>query len=87
MNRTVNSNQQITLTQNVVPRLQFTTGKYYLDFYSIQELCRKKKIARTTLFRYLKGLPNLDQHVIKYRNRSYFDETFILVHLKNLIFS
>lgn len=86
MDQTFNSTGRISLRQNTVPRLENTDGKYYLDFNSVRELCGGERIAKTTLFCYLKQLPNVEENMIRYRNRAYYDETFILVQLKNLIF-
>jgi len=86
MDQSFNSTGIISLAVNVVPRLVFTDGKAYLDFYSIRKLCGGEAVAKTTLFCLLKELPNVDENMIRYRNRSYFEETYILIHLKNLIF-
>jgi hypothetical protein len=87
MNQTFNSTGRISLANNVVPRLLYTNGKSYLDFYSIKQICGGEAIAKTTLFCLLKELPNLEENMITYRNRSYYEETFILISLRNLIFS
>lgn len=86
MDQTFNSTGKIFLAEHVVPRLLFTDGKAYLDFYSIRQICGGEAVAKTTLFCLIKELPNLEQNMIKYRNRSYYEETFILIQLKNLIF-
>jgi hypothetical protein len=86
MDQTFNCTGRISLANNVVPRLLYTNGKSYLDFYSIKQICGGEAIAKTTLFCLLKELPNLEENMIKYRNRAYYEETFILVSLKNLIF-
>jgi hypothetical protein len=87
MDQTFNSTGRISLANNVVPRLLYTNGKSYLDFYSIKQICGGEAIAKTTLFCLLKELPNLEENMITYRNRSYYEETFILISLRNLIFS
>jgi hypothetical protein len=61
-------------------------GKYYLDFNSVRELCGGERIAKTTLFCLVKQLPNVEENMMRYRNRAYFEETYILVQLKHLIF-
>ena len=86
MNQSFNSTNRIYLAENIVPRLIFTDGESYLDFNSIRHLCGGENIAKTTLFCIIKELPNVEENMIKYRNRSYYEETFILIHLKNLIF-
>ena len=86
MDQSFSSTGRISLAYDVVPRLLYTDGKTYLDFHSIKQICGGEAIAKTTLFCLLKELPNLEENMIKYRNRSYFEETYILVHLKNLIF-
>ena len=86
MNETISSTSRIYLAEHLVPRLIFTDGKSYLDFNSIRQLCGGDNIAKTTLFCMIKALPNVDGNTIKYRNRSYFDETFILIQMKDLIF-
>lgn len=86
MDQTFNSTGRISLANNVVPKLLFTDGKTYLDFYSVRQLCGGEAIAKTTLFCLLKELPNVEENMIRYRNRAYYEETFILVSLKNLIF-
>ena len=86
MNQSFNATGKISLAEHVVPRLLFTDGKAYLDFYSIRQICGGEAVAKTTLFCLLKELPNVDENMIRYRNRSYFEETYILIHLKNLIF-
>jgi hypothetical protein len=86
MTQTISSTGKISLRQNTVPRLEFLDGKHYLDFNSIRVLCGGEKIAKTTLFCYLKQLPNVEENTIRYRNRAYYSETFILVSLRNLIF-
>ena len=85
MNQTFSSTGRISLRQNTVPRLEFLDGKHYLDFNSIRELCGGERIAKTTLFCYLKQLPNVAENMIRYRNRAYYEETYILVQMKNLI--
>jgi len=87
MNQTISSTGRISLRQNAVPRLENIDGKYYLDFNSIRELCGGERIAKTTLFCYLKQLPNVQESMIRLRNRAYYEETFILVQLKDLIFN
>jgi hypothetical protein len=87
MSESFNSNNRIYLAENVVPRLIFTDGKSYLDFNSIRQLCGGDNIAKTTLFCLIKDLPNVDENMIRYRNRSYFEETFVLIQLKHLIFN
>jgi hypothetical protein len=87
MSEIFNTTGRITLAEHLIPKLLYTDGKVYLDFYSIRQLCGGEAIAKTTLFYYIKELPDLDQHMIKYRNRSYYQETFILIQLKNLIFN
>jgi hypothetical protein len=87
MNQTISSAGRISLRQNTVPRLEFVDGKYYLDFNSVREICGGDRIARTTLFCLLKQLPNVEENMIRYRNRAYYEETFILVSLRNLIFN
>lgn len=84
MNQSINSTGRISLSANSVPKMIYTDGKSYLDFYSIRQLCGEQ-MAKTTLFYLLNSLPNLDDNKIKYRNRSYYDETFIIIHLKQLI--
>jgi hypothetical protein len=86
MNQTINSTGRISLRQNAVPRLEFMDGKYYLDFNSVRELCGGERIAKTTLFCLVKQLPNVEENMMRYRNRAYFEETYILVQLKHLIF-
>jgi hypothetical protein len=86
MNETFNSTGKICISQNAVPRLLFTDGKTYLDFFSIKQICGGENIAKTTLFCILKELPGIEENMIRYRNRSYYEETFILVQLKYLIF-
>lgn len=86
MNQSFNATGKISLAEHVVPRLLFTDGKSYLDFHSIKHICGGEGIPKTTLFCLLKELPNVEENMIKYRNRSYFEETFILINLKNLIF-
>lgn len=85
MNQSFNSTGRISLSANSVPKMIYTDGKSYLDFYSIRQLCGGERIAKTTLFCMLNSLPNLDENKIKYRNRAYYDETFIIIHLKHLI--
>jgi hypothetical protein len=87
MTQTISSTGQIKLKQYSVPRLEFVDGKHYLDFNSIRVLCGGEKIAKTTLFCYLKQLPNVEENTIRYKNRAYYSETFILVTLRNLIFN
>jgi hypothetical protein len=87
MNQTISSTGEIKLRQFSVPRLEFIDGKHYLDFNSVWELCGREKIAKTTLFCLLKKLPNVDENMIRYRNRAYFEEKFTLVSLRNLIFN
>lgn len=87
MDQTFNSTGRISLRQNTVPRLEYTDGKYYLDFNSIRELCGGERIAKTTLFCHLKQLPNLENHMIKLRNKAYYEQTFVLVQMRNFIFS
>ena len=87
MNQTISSEGRISLRQNAVPRLEFVDGKHYLDFNSVRELCGGDSIAKTTLFYQIKELPNIDENMIKYRNRSYYEETYILIHLRDLIFN
>jgi hypothetical protein len=87
MDQTFNSTGRISLANNVVPKLLFTDGKTYLDFYSVRQLCGGEAIAKTTLFCLLKELPNVEENMIRYRNRVYYEETFILVSLRNLIFN
>jgi hypothetical protein len=86
MDQSFNTTGRISLAEHVVPRLLFTDGKSYLDFYSIRQICGGQAVAKTTLFCLLKELPNVEQNMIKYRNRSYYEESFILIQLKNLIF-
>lgn len=86
MSGTFNTTGRISLANDVVPRLLYTDGKSYLDFHSIKQICGGESIPKTTLFCLLKELPNVEENMIKYRNRSYFEETFILINLKNLIF-
>lgn len=86
MDQSFNTTGRISLAIDVVPRLLYTNGKAYLDFYSIRQICGGEAVAKTTLFCLLKELPNVEENMIKYRNRSYYEETFILIQLKNLIF-
>jgi len=86
MDQSFNTTGRISLAEHVVPRLLFTDGKSYLDFYSIKQICGGEAVAKTTLFCLLKDLPNVEQNMIKYRNRSYYEESFVLIQLKNLIF-
>lgn len=86
MDQPFHSSGRISLANDVVPRLLYTNGKSYLDFHSIKLICGGESIPKTTLFCLLKELPNVEENMIKYRNRSYYEETFILVHLRNLIF-
>ena len=86
MNQTISSNGQLALKQHSVPRLEFVDGKHYLDFHSVKEICGGEKIAKTTLFCHLKQLPNIKENMIRYRNRAYYEETFVLIQLKTLIF-
>lgn len=87
MNQPFNSNSRIYLANNIVPRLLYTDGKSYLDFHSIKQICGGDNIAKTTLFYTIKDLPNVEDNMIKYRNRSYYEETFVLIHLKHIIFN
>ncbi len=87
MDQSFNSTGKISLAIDVVPRLLYTNGKTYLDFYSIRKICGGEAIAKTTLFCLLKELPNLQVHSIKYRNRTYIEEHFVLIQLKHLIFN
>jgi hypothetical protein len=86
MDQIFNSTGRISLADNIVPRLLYTDGKTYLDFYSVRQLCGGEAIAKTTLFCLLKELPNVEENMLRYRNRAYYEETFILVSLRNLIF-
>ena len=86
MDQSFNKTGRISLAEHVVPRLLYTDRKAYLDFYSIRQICGGEAVAKTTLFCLLKELPNVEENMIKYRNRSYYEETFILIQLKNLIF-
>ena len=87
MDQPFNTTSRISLANDVVPRLLYTDGKSYLDFHSIKQICGGEAVAKTTLFCLLKELPNVEENMIKYRNRSYYEETYILIQLKNLIFS
>jgi hypothetical protein len=83
----ISSTGRISLAENVVPRLLFTDGNTYLDFYSIRQLCGGEVMAKTTLFCLLKELPNLEEHMIRYRNRSYYNQHYVLIQLRHLIFA
>ena len=87
MDQPFKTTSRISLANDVVPRLLYTDGKTYLDFHSIKQICGGESIPKTTLFCLLKELPNVEENIIKYRNRSYYEETYILIQLKNLIFS
>ncbi len=85
MNETISSTGLIKLQNNKFPRLEFE-GKYYLDFYTILGLIGEI-IPRTTLFCLLKKLPYLNDSVITYRNKKYYCQVFINIHLRHLFSS
>ncbi len=87
MDQSFNSTGKISLAIDVVPRLLYTNGKTYLDFYSIRKICGGEAIAKTTLFCLLKELPNVQESTIRYRNKTYIEEHFVLIQLKHLIFN
>lgn len=86
MNQTFNTTGRISLNPNVVPKLLYTDGLLYLDFFSIRQICAGGLVPKTSLYCILKELPMLEQKMVKYRNRNYYLESFILLELKHLIF-
>ena len=84
MNETISSTGLIKLQNNKFPRLEFE-GKYYIDFYTILGLIGEK-IPRTTLFYLLKKLPFVNENVITYRNKKFYCQIFIQIHLRNYLF-
>ncbi len=87
MNQTISSTGQIKINDNLgLPRLEFM-GKYYLDSYSIRKIIGEDKIAKTTLFYLLDALPFKEQFMIKHRNKHFYCQTYIEIHLRDLICS
>ena len=58
------------------PRMMFD-GKCYLDFSTIREITG---INHSKLYRKLHQLKDLKIHSISYKNRIFFEESFILTH-------
>ncbi len=58
-----------------VPKLLTPDGKSYLDFTTIVEIVG---VPSTTLFRYLKQIDGVENQTYKYKNRTYYNEAFIL---------
>ena len=87
MNQTISSTGLIKMHETLdVPRLEFQ-GKYYLDSFSIRKIIGEDKIAKTTLFYLLDALPNKEQFMIKHRNKHFYCQTYIEIHLRDLICS
>jgi hypothetical protein len=83
MNQTISSTGLIKLPNNKFPRLEFE-GRFYLDFYTILRLIGEK-MPRTTLFCLLKKLPFANENLITYRNKNYYCQTFIQIHLRKYL--
>lgn len=58
------------------PRMMFD-GKYFLDFTTIQEITG---INHSKLYRKLHQLKDLKMHSMSYKNRIFFEESFILTN-------
>lgn len=64
-----------------VPRL-LINDKFYLDFSSLMELT---KLNRSKLYRMLQQINGLNLHSLKYKNRLYLEEQFILLYFRFLL--